>query len=124
MILNGAIAIEHKNHHKKQLHKFDMDAFEGDWETTSKGICTDFNLMCSQENSGKISAHKLIADTRLSLNLNANSKFYCFYVYKGAIEIQEKTINAGDMFILSKFTVESIELIASYPSEVILTEIY
>jgi environmental stress-induced protein Ves len=123
MILEGGIIIEHQNHHKKTLNKFDIDTFEGDWQTSSKGTCIDFNLMCSKGNSGKISAHSLIEDTQLSLNLNANSKFYCLYIFKGKIEYSKQAIEAGDMFIISDFETEKIDLKVLEATEMVLTEI-
>src|ERR1017187_5397891 len=45
MVLEGELAIQHKNHYNKQLNKFDTDSFSGDWETISMGKATDFNVM-------------------------------------------------------------------------------
>jgi len=124
MILEGSIIIEHQNHHKKTLTKFDIDTFEGDWKTSSKGTCVDFNLMCSKRNSGKISAHSLIEGTQLTLNLNANSKFYCLYIFKGKIEYCKQSIEAGDVFVISDFETKKIDLKIIETSEIVLTEIF
>jgi len=45
MILDGEIEITHKNRYTKILKKFDVDEFEGDWNTSSVGKCIDFNVM-------------------------------------------------------------------------------
>ncbi|MDF1551007.1 MAG: HutD family protein, partial [Bacteroidales bacterium] len=40
MILEGEITIQHQNRYSKQLKKFDIDEFEGDWKTSAIGTCT------------------------------------------------------------------------------------
>jgi len=45
MVLDGKITLNHKDHYSRQINKFDVDEFEGDWKTSSIGKCTDFNLM-------------------------------------------------------------------------------
>lgn len=37
--------IDHKGHYCKTILKYEIDRFNGEWETTSKGKVTDFNLM-------------------------------------------------------------------------------
>ena len=37
--------IEHEGRYSKVLMPGDIDRFRGDWNTTSKGKVTDFNLM-------------------------------------------------------------------------------
>ena len=54
------IIINHKNHYSKQLNKWDIDSFEGNWETSSIGKCTDFNLMTTGNTFGDLSLLKLI----------------------------------------------------------------
>ena len=62
MILEGEIEINHENQHNKTLHKFDVDAFEGDWKTSSVGRCTDFNVMTSAKYTSSLKAISLHAD--------------------------------------------------------------
>lgn len=38
--------IEHVGHYSRKLDKYQIDRFEGEWETKSKGKVKDFNLMC------------------------------------------------------------------------------
>lgn len=45
MILEGRIKITHEGQYSKNLKAFDVDAFRGDWKTTSIGTCIDFNVM-------------------------------------------------------------------------------
>ncbi len=56
MVLDGEITLYHENHHTKQLHKFDIDIFEGAWKTSSHGKCTDFNLMTTGKTIGELEA--------------------------------------------------------------------
>ena len=58
MVLNGEIEIKHKNHYTKKLRQFDIDKFEGDWETSSKGKCVDFNLMTMRDTNGQLSVNR------------------------------------------------------------------
>ena len=37
--------IQHEGHYTKTLGVGDIERFKGDWDTTSKGKVTDFNLM-------------------------------------------------------------------------------
>ncbi len=59
LILEGAITIAHAGRYTRQLKVLDTDAFEGEWETTSQGTCTDFNLMTSSAFDGQLSAVRL-----------------------------------------------------------------
>lgn len=45
MILDGRLEVFHRGHHSALLERFDVDEFMGDWETTSRGRVTDFNVM-------------------------------------------------------------------------------
>ncbi len=43
--LCGTMELKHKDHHTVTLSPFEVDTFDGAWETTSYGKVTDFNLM-------------------------------------------------------------------------------
>ena len=58
MPLEGDMSLEHKGHHKVTLHPFEQDFFDGAWETTSFGKCTDFNLMLREGWEGRMSPLK------------------------------------------------------------------
>ncbi len=50
--LCGTLKLEHKNYHTVTLDPFEVDRFDGAWETISYGQVTDFNLMLSRGTQG------------------------------------------------------------------------
>ena len=56
MVLEGNTTLYHLNEHSKELNKFDIDTFSGNWQTKSIGKCRDFNLMTSRHCNGNIEA--------------------------------------------------------------------
>lgn len=56
MVLDGAMYLLHENDHEAYLNEFDKDFFSGDCDTTSEGLCTDFNLMVKKGLQGDIFA--------------------------------------------------------------------
>lgn len=57
--LSGTLKLEHKNYHSVSLNPFEVDCFDGAWETTSFGQVTDFNLMLSRGTYGVLRTKKL-----------------------------------------------------------------
>lgn len=56
MVLDGAMYLHHENDHEAYLNEFDKDLFSGSCNTTSEGVCTDFNLMVRKGRQGDIFA--------------------------------------------------------------------
>tara|TARA_B110000046_G_C12822374_1_gene325965 strand:- start:26 stop:199 length:174 start_codon:yes stop_codon:yes gene_type:complete len=54
MVLDGQMNLAHKNQHNSDLSRFDVDRFDGAWETTSMGKCVDFNLMLREGFRGDV----------------------------------------------------------------------
>ncbi len=103
MILNGEIKIEHENHHKKILEKFDTDEFEGSWKTTSIGKCTDFNVMTDHNTKSKLSYLTINKAEKYNYTPYKQSKFVFIYIYKGHIKINDKvTAKQGDFIEITK----------------------
>lgn len=106
MILEGELELSHKNHYSKTLKQFDIDYFEGDWETTSLGRVTDFNLMTSPNTKGTLE-HLLIPENRLmNHDFFGSNNVLAFYSYKGslAFTLDNKKIIAqqGDLVLFFK----------------------
>ncbi|MDX2360628.1 MAG: HutD family protein [Crocinitomicaceae bacterium] len=59
LILDGEIELKHEGQYSKTLKKFESDSYDGGWETTSNGTCTDFNLMTRGKTTGKVETHTL-----------------------------------------------------------------
>jgi len=104
LILEGQLDIEHKGQYLKHLNTYETDRFMGDWETSSKGKVTDFNLMLRENTKGEIQVLKFLQNetqTKLSTSL-----FHVFYLKSGKakLKIKRKTYNLDsfDILILEK----------------------
>lgn len=127
MILDGKIHIEHKNHHSKDINKFEQDEFSGNWETRSFGKAIDFNLMTRNNTSGEIEA--FILAKQKTLSLNPNCLCYTFYNFKGQniININSHTldINEGDVVLINSIKKDyELSILPKDKTEIILCKIY
>ena len=127
MILDGEIEISHKKHYTKKLQQFDVDAFEGDWETSSIGICTDFNLMTRGNTKGKLSSISLLKNKTTNFKAFKEYSKIIVYLYSGKItflfEKEELIFNQGELLILDKKDTNSVIFNAIYNSELIVSKI-
>ncbi len=127
MVLNGKITLNHKDHYTRQLNKFDIDEFEGDWETSSVGKGTDFNLMTTGKTNGELSAVVIEKEKKVNCNIKENRDRFFIYVYSGKVkmDIDNKitTIKKGDLLILSKLTKSNFEIKGIEKSELVFAEI-
>lgn len=128
MVLDGELTIQHKNQYTKQLKKFDTDFFSGDWETTSIGKVTDFNIMTRGPSKSTTSGFSLVEKSKKELILN--SDIMAIYVSSGEIVIVQsltKKVNAskGDIVLISKEkATEKFTLLAKKTSDIAIAEIY
>ena len=88
MIIDGGIEIHHKNRYSKKLSKFDIDNFEGDWETSSEGKCQDFNVMTSKGISSRIFSIELNKDESKELFIDTNSSHYIIYCISNLVSFK------------------------------------
>jgi len=127
MILNGQIDISHKNHYDKQLKRLDVDEFEGDWQTTSVGICTDFNLMTTGKTKGDLSALVLKENQKLDYPIEKEYSDLFIYLFSGKISFDMDhechILNQGELLVLSKLTIEKLQILALEGCELILSKI-
>lgn len=99
MVLEGKMELIHKNHHQVALGPLDVDNFDGGWETTSYGTCTDFNLMCMNGTKGTVEG--MIMKKGDSLEINSDQSHCFIYTLKGAININKTSIEEGALVRLS-----------------------
>lgn len=99
MILDGEIEISHKNRYTKKLQEFDIDEFEGDWQTSSTGICTDFNLMTRGKTKGQLNSFHLPKDQTTNFEIPNTYSKVIIYLYSGRIKIYIE----GKRLILNQF---------------------
>ena len=128
MILDGSLEIIHKNRYQKTLNKFDSDNFSGDWNTTSKGLVTDFNVMTTQNYNSNLNAIELKTNEILSQQVDNKFFLHIIYLLKGELLINthnsKQIINKGDLIVFNNYTTFCNHTIkAKSHSEVIVSTI-
>ena len=127
MVLEGEMLIHHENHHCKKLNKFEMDKFEGDWKTSSKGKCSDFNLMTRNETFGELLSVEIKKNKYFNFSLKEIWNWLFVYAFDGkiSIEIDTKTqlLNRSDLLIISKAHSQNIRFQGIENSQLIFTKI-
>jgi environmental stress-induced protein Ves len=102
MILNGAIEVCHEGQYRKQMKAFDVDSFEGEWNTSSVGQCTDFNLMTQNNCKGKLSSIDLNTNETDLLKIDKEWKYIFAYAYEGEFILKQTdiTLNKGNLLCI------------------------
>jgi len=104
MILEGEITIAHEGKYTRKLSKFGIDNFEGNWNTSSKGKCTDFNVMTSPQFKSKLDCKILSANQLDKIEFDAEYSFLFVYVLSGKIDVNVDTdtnfLKQSDLFVL------------------------
>lgn len=123
MVLDGSIEITHENQYSKRLNKFNVDSFQGDWKTSAKGICTDFNIMSNGNYNCEIEAISLEINQKSTLKNSSN--YIILYVFKGEISIKNENnliqLKEGDVFVLKEKVNLEISLVKA--SDIIISRI-
>lgn len=100
MILEGEIEINHENHHRKKLQKYDVDSFEGDWKTSSVGKCKDFNVMTSPKYKSTLKTVLLTPGQEIKLNKAA---WQFVFIAEGSVKSStlgfDKTVAKGELMV-------------------------
>jgi environmental stress-induced protein Ves len=127
MILDGEIVIHHQNHYSKKLGKFDIDAFEGDWNTTSVGTCTDFNLMTTGATSGELSSQILDANQQATIQMTTINKWLFVFLLSGEIRIDSNhrswMLKQGNLISIQNERNSTINVTGLKHSELVLASI-
>ncbi|WP_299522353.1 HutD family protein [uncultured Lutibacter sp.] len=127
MILDGNITINHKNHYSKQLKKWDIDTFEGNWETSSIGKCTDFNLMTTRNTFGDLSSLKLTDGKNINYQLDDRWDWIFIYVvegnFKASIKDALQYLKKGDLFVIKDVITSMAQITSSENSELVIAKI-
>ena len=128
MILDGEIEVSHKNHYNKKLQKFDIDEFEGDWQTSSVGVCSDFNLMTRGSTKGKLSSLELKQNQNHDYPIAKRFSKEFIYLYSGEIcfniDGKEQLLKLGDLLVLDKLNMHNIQFYANKASRLIISRLY
>jgi|TARA_B110000495_G_C22879422_1_gene512906 environmental stress-induced protein Ves len=123
MVLDGEMTLAHKAQHTAKLCRFDSDNFNGDWETSSKGKCVDFNLMTVGDTEGTVEYLLVNKGKQILLSFSDNIQHLLIYVYSGQIKIEDATIETGDLAIFENPT-KSIEIISVEKCDLIISKIF
>jgi len=127
MVLEGEVTVNHKDKYSKTLKPFEIDTFSGDWNTSAKGICTDFNLMTTGNLTSELSHMQLLANHYKTLTIEGNYHTVCLYLHSGSIyaEINNKLYNLKkeSLLILNNINIFSFHLHAHKRSELIVSKI-
>jgi environmental stress-induced protein Ves len=126
MILDGSIKINHENHYSKQLNKFDVDEFEGHWNTFSVGKCIDFNLMTKPETKGNISSKSEEKGKEIIFDLSKVLNYLFIYVSSGKVKtkLSNEPLKKGDVLVIKNFDSNILKFKNLENSELIFTEIF
>jgi len=122
MILKGELTIQHKNQYAKKIKKFDTDNFSGNWETTSIGKVTDFNVMTRGSAKAAMQGFSLKEDSHKEILLN--SDVMAIYISVGEISIEKLNLSQGDILLIEKENnTENVLILAKQLSEVAIAYI-
>lgn len=127
MILDGEISIKHEGHYTKQLKKFDVDEFEGDWKTSSVGKCIDFNLMTRGNTTGKLKAVSINKTQLIDYPLTCKWRWILIYVLSGKIsfapDANSIVLNQGDLLTIDQNETASMKIQGIENSEFIVAKV-
>ncbi len=127
MVLDGDMKLIHEGRHAAELNKFDIDRFEGSWKTSSKGKCTDFNLMTMGQTNGDQMRLNVSKDESINHPIKNSWDWLFIYAYTGAVNIdindETQVINKGDLLIIEEPTIPTIQLHGIENSDLVLCNI-
>jgi environmental stress-induced protein Ves len=125
MVLDGETTLTHKNQHSNKLTRFEIDEFEGDWETTSVGKCTDFNLMTTEATTGELEAVVLLENQSLEFEIQNN--WFFIYLYSGEFTLysnqKKHKIENGNLIVFQTLAPQKIVVEGLKNSELIIVKI-
>ena len=100
LVIDGETELTHKDKYSTKLNRFESDQYEGEWETSSVGKSTNFNLMTRGKASGTLEGRFLELDEQMICSATQN---FVLYVHRGQVAFilnhQVNTLQEGDVFI-------------------------
>lgn len=96
-ILKGKMELSHKGHHNVVLLPYEIDRFNGEWDTVSKGKVTDFNLML-KNCKGDFFFKEF--DGKEKITFNEEEDFLFVYCISGTVKIEDKIIESGKLAVI------------------------
>jgi len=96
-VLENRMTLVHKDHYSVSLERYDIDRFSGDWETSSQGKVTDFNLII-QNGEGDFFYTELMTGNELAAKSNAKAIHFIFCI-EGSVSLKGHDIGAGELAV-------------------------
>jgi environmental stress-induced protein Ves len=79
MVLSGEMTLTINGELKEPLSKFDVETFDGSWDTQSSGTCKDFNLMTHPDYDGDVCGLSLTKSELLQIELEDEADWLFIY---------------------------------------------
>ncbi|MEP2025013.1 MAG: HutD family protein [Reichenbachiella sp.] len=121
MLLKGKHKLTHQGHHTKTLMPFDQDNFMGDWQTSSQGKSTNFNLMCRAGTSGILKHVKGIENSETTFELKADVEL--IYLYVGSADYNGEEFMPGDCLVIENRSREQLKIACVKDCEFVQTSV-
>ena len=100
LLLDGNLKLEHKGHHTTNIPLYEIDQFEGGWETISHGKAIDFNIMTTKKSRTWVNVLEMYNDS--SLRDRNLSDFTFILLYKGSLKTNYGNMSEGDLLVIGK----------------------
>lgn len=98
-IFSGELKMIHGEVTRVNLQPYDVDCFDGGVATVSYGKVVDFNLMLKNGADGVMQARKMQKEEELVLKPEEGENLLAVYVKTGCLQIEEKMVEEGELFI-------------------------
>lgn len=123
LILEGEIQLQHEGQEAFFVRKHDVAQYDGGWETSSVGKCTDFNLMTQGSTKGDLEGRILENGEQVVL---PRSEHAFVYVHTGRIAVisgaHADMVEEGSL-LKADTSSALIILKALEPSEIVLVQV-
>ena len=120
LLLSGEMELEHAGQHTVRLLPFEQDSFQGDWQTTSRGVASDFNLMLGGTADGNLTVLSVTSNAAISAIVAAHRQYPLtttgFYCVDGSVGI---SANHTDTWLLTAGDLLLVRLPAGAPETVL-----
>ena len=105
-IFSGELKMIHGEKEEVILEPFEVDCFDGGVPTVSYGKVVDFNLMLKNGADGEMQVKEMQAEEKMILKPTEGENLLAVYVKTGGVQIEEKIVEAGELFICEDWKVE------------------
>lgn len=102
-IFSGELKMVHGGEKEVILKPYEVDCFDGGDSTVSYGKVVDFNLMLKNGADGEMQAKELKGEEALILEPKEGENLLAVYVKTGCVQIEEKSVEAGELFICEEW---------------------